>query len=93
MCYNNGVDVDTFNLMQEIFSNYTATISDLQNNPRAILNQDEPVAIFDHNEPIGYCIPKNLYLQILNALEDAQWVRIIEARKNDPEIEVSWDDL
>ena len=79
--------------MQEIFSNYTATIADLQKNPRAIWGQDEPVAIFDHDEPIGYCIPKDLYLQMMNALEDAHWVRVIEERKNDPEIEVSWNDL
>ncbi|MEK7654910.1 MAG: plasmid stabilization protein [Pseudomonadota bacterium] len=79
--------------MKEIFSNYTATISDLQSNPRSIWEHDEPVAIFDHNQPIGYCIPQELYLQIMNALEDAHWARIIEERKNDREVEVAWNDL
>ncbi len=92
-CYNGKWFRNCGWAMKEIFSNYSATIAELQNDPRAIWKHDEPVAIFDRDEPIGYCIPKDLYVRIINALEDAHWVKVIEDRKNDQEIEVAWDAL
>lgn len=71
-------------ILQEIFSNYTASISDLQINPRFI---------WEKNEPVGYCIPHDLCLKILEALEDTVLINIIRGRKDDEEIEVLLDEL
>ncbi|WP_024299404.1 type II toxin-antitoxin system Phd/YefM family antitoxin [Methylomicrobium lacus] len=58
----------------------------------AELNKD-PVAILDHNEPAFYCIPAKAYEALMDKLEDVELTAIVEARKKQPEIEVDWDDL
>jgi len=79
--------------MQEIFSNYTATITDLKKDPMSVLGFDEPVAVLNRNQIVGYCIPTEIYDCMMNMLEDIQLAKIINNRKDQKSIKVEWDEL
>jgi antitoxin StbD len=83
--------------MNVILSPHTASISELKRNPGRLLEQSggEPVAILNHNRPTAYLVPAEVYKAMQEALEDADWMRIVEARKSEkPEArEVSLDEL
>lgn len=82
-------------MVREIFSHYTASLSDLKKQPMAVMNatQGEAVAILSHNEPVFYCIPSDLYEQMLEALDDAHLVKMVQEREGQEAFEVSIDDL
>ncbi|MCP3927924.1 MAG: antitoxin, partial [Bacteroidetes bacterium] len=52
-----------------------------------------PVAILNRNEPVFYAVPAKTFEMLMDKLEDMELAAIVEARKNQPEIEVSIDDL
>lgn len=78
-----------------ILSPVVATISELKKNPMGTLYkaQGEPLAILNHNEPVFYCLTQEKYKELLDIIEDFEINRIIEARKNDPEIDIALHDL
>jgi len=51
------------------------------------------VAILNRNEPVFYAIPAKTYEHIYEILEDVELRAIVEARKSQPEIKVSIDEL
>lgn len=71
--------------MNTVLSPYAASVSELKKNPSTLLEQSggEPVAILNHNRPTAYLIPADLYEEILERLEDAELMEIVEARKNE----------
>ncbi len=71
--------------MNTVLSPYSASVSELKRNPSSILEQSggEPVAILNHNRPTAYLIPAALYENILERLEDAELMAIVEARKGE----------
>ncbi len=79
--------------MQEIFSNYTATITDLKKDPMSVLSFDEPVAVLNRNQVVGYCVPNDLYDRIMDLLEDVQLAKIAKSREGQKTIKVEWNDL
>lgn len=79
--------------MQEIFSNYTATITDLKKDPMSVLGFDEPVAVLNRNQVVGYCVPTDLYDCMMDMLEDVQLAKIIKSREGQKRIKVEWDEL
>jgi antitoxin StbD len=78
-----------------ILAETAASIAELKKDPVGTVAAGDgfPVAILDHNEPAFYCIPAKAYEALMDKLEDVELAAIIEARKNQPEIEVNWDDL
>jgi antitoxin StbD len=78
-----------------ILADISAGISELKKNPMAVLQQGDgaPVAILNRNEPVFYAIPAKAYELLLDKLEDMELAAIVESRKDQPEIEVSIDDL
>ena len=78
-----------------ILADISAGISELKKNPMAVLQQGDgaPVAILNRNEPVFYAIPAAAYELLLDKLEDMELAAIVESRKDQPEIEVSIDDL
>ena len=78
-----------------ILAETAASLAELKNNPLATVASGDgfPVAILDHNEPAFYCIPAKAYELLLDKIEDAELTAIVESRKYQPEIEVSWDEL
>ena len=78
-----------------ILADVAASVSELKKNPMATVaaGQGFPVAILNHNEPVFYCVPAHAYEALMDKLEDMELSALANARKDQPEIEVAWDDL
>ena len=78
-----------------ILADVAASVSELKKNPMATVAAGEgfPVAILNHNEPVFYCVPAHAYEALMDKLEDMELAALAVARKDQPEIEVAWDDL
>lgn len=78
-----------------VLADVSAGISELKKNPMAVVEQGDgaPVAILNRNEPVFYAVPARAYELLMDKLEDLELMAIVEARKNQPEIEVNLDDL
>lgn len=78
-----------------ILAETAASIAELKKDPVGTVAAGDgfPVAILDHNEPAFYCIPAKAYEALMDKLEDVELATIVEARTNQPEIEMDWDDL
>ena len=78
-----------------IFTEITASISELKKNPMGIVAAGEgfPVAILNRNKPAFYCVPAKAYEILMDKLEDIELNAIADARENQPEIEVTLDEL
>lgn len=77
-----------------ILADVSAGISELKKNPMAVLRQGDgaPVAILNRNEPVFYAIPAKAFEILMDKLEDMELASIVEARKDQAEIEVNIDD-
>jgi antitoxin StbD len=69
--------------MNTVLSSLTASVSELKKNPSNLLEQSggEPVAILNHNRPTAYLIPAKTYEDMLERLEDAELMEMVESRK------------
>ena len=78
-----------------ILADVSAGISELKKNPMAVMQQGDgaPVAILNRNKPVFYTIPAKAFELLMDKLEDMELAAIVEARKDQPEIEVNIDDL
>lgn len=78
-----------------ILSDVSAGISELKKNPMSVVEQGDgaPVAILNRNEPVFYAVPAKAFELMMDKLEDIELAAIVDARKDQPEIEVSLDDL
>ena len=83
--------------MNTVLSPFSASVSELKKNPSGLLQQSdgEPVAILNHNRPTAYLIPASTYEEMLERLEDAELMEIVESRKNEKSLakEVFLDEL
>lgn len=78
-----------------ILADVAASVSELKKNPMTTVAAGEgfPVAILNHNEPVFYCVPARAYQALMDKLEDLELSALAADRKDQPEIEVTWDDL
>lgn len=78
-----------------ILADVAASVSELKKNPMATVAAGEgfPVAILNHNEPVFYCVPAHAYEVLMDKLEDMELAALATSRKDQPEIEVGWDEL
>ncbi|WP_032139172.1 type II toxin-antitoxin system Phd/YefM family antitoxin [Rickettsia tamurae] len=83
--------------MEHIYANLTVSISEFKKSPTALLDKasGEPVALLNHNKPIAYLIPAELYEQIIEALDDKYLLELATIRLKDKEkaIAVNLNDL
>ncbi|OGQ91350.1 MAG: antitoxin [Deltaproteobacteria bacterium RIFOXYC2_FULL_48_10] len=81
-------------ITNSILADVSAGISELKKNPMAVLQQGDgaPVAILNRNKPVFYAIPAKAFESLMDRLEDLELALIVEARKNQPEIEANIDD-
>jgi antitoxin StbD len=72
-----------------------AGISELKKNPMEVMAQGEgaPVAILNRNKPVFYVVPTETYEALLDRLEDLELVATVNSRLDQPEVEVSLDEL
>lgn len=78
-----------------ILADVSAGISELKKNPMSVMKQGDgaPVAILNRNEPVFYAVPASAYEELMDKLEDVELAAIARARLDEPEIEVSLDEL
>lgn len=78
-----------------IHSDTTASISELKKNPMAIVNSGAgfPVAILNHNQPAFYCVPAELYEQMLEYIDDKELATLIQKRSKQALHDVDLDRL
>lgn len=81
--------------MHTILAESTASIFELKKNPIAVIEQGDglPVTVLNRNKPFFYCVPADVYELLLDKLEDLEFAQLVKERKNQPEIEVSIDDI
>nr|VFK06795.1 MAG: antitoxin StbD [Candidatus Kentron sp. LPFa]VFK33225.1 MAG: antitoxin StbD [Candidatus Kentron sp. LPFa] len=72
----------------------TANISQLRENPLATVAAGGfPVAIIEHDNPVFYCVPTQVYETLLNELEDIELNTITGSREDQAEIGITLDEL
>ncbi|WNK51477.1 type II toxin-antitoxin system Phd/YefM family antitoxin [Pantoea agglomerans] len=78
-----------------ILSDISASVSELKKNPMATVNAGDgyPVAILNRNQPAFYCVPAELYEQMLDALDDQELVKLVHERSNQRLLDVDLDAL
>lgn len=84
-------------VMESLFANHSASISELKKNPSALISASggEPIAILNHNKPTAYLIPADTYEAILEKIEDYQLGAIVKQRQHEKidAVEVTLDEL
>lgn len=65
-----------------IHSRTTASITELKVNPMATVSAGEgyPVAILNRNQPAFYCVPADLYEQMLDFIDDQELATLVAVR-------------
>jgi antitoxin StbD len=83
--------------MEQIYANYTASITELKKSPTKLLEMagNEPIAILNHNKPSAYMVPSEMFEKMMELLDDMALAKEVEERLNDNEepIKVSLDEL
>lgn len=82
-------------IVRPILADNSTSISELKKNPMAILEQSGgfPVAVLNRNQPAFYCIPADAYEMLLDKLEDYELAQLVKERADQPELEISIDEL
>ncbi len=84
-------------IMESVFANCSASISELKKNPSSLIEQSggEPIAILNHNKPTAYLIPAETYEMLLDKIEDYQLGLLVQERQNEKvfAVEVTLDEL
>lgn len=82
-----------------ILTENKAAISDLKNKPLEVLarGKGDAVAILSRNKPVFYAVPVERYEKILEQLnellDDLECAKLIKARRKQPSVKVSLDEL
>jgi antitoxin StbD len=83
--------------MQQILSNYSASISELKKSPAQIIKNanNEAVAILNHNVPSAYLVPRELYEKMMDIIDDYYLTCEVKERLANKQetIKVSLDEL
>lgn len=76
-----------------ILSDTIASVSELKKNPMATVSAGDsyPVAILNRNQPAFYCVPAELYEQMLDALDDQELVKLVQERSRQALLDVDLD--
>ena len=82
-------------MTNQIFSEVTASISELKKNPMATVDSGEgfPIAVLNRNKPAFYCVPAAVYEAMLDRLDDQELVAVVKERSAEPSIRVDLHEL
>ena len=82
-------------MITSILVDATTSISEFKKNPMAVVEGADgfPVAVLNRNQPAFYCVPAAAYEALMDKLEDMELALLVRERQNEPEVEVSIDDL
>ncbi|RFP87007.1 plasmid stabilization protein [Rhodobacteraceae bacterium 63075] len=78
-----------------VLTDITASVTELRRNPMETLaaGQGAPVAILNRNEPAFYCVPADIYEEMIEIVEDMELNRIADARAQEEARPVTLDEL
>ena len=81
--------------IEPILADAGISISELKKNPSAVIAAAGgfPIAVLNRNRPAAYLVPAAAWEAILDRLDDIDVAEIIRERWDQPEIEVSLEDL
>ncbi len=81
--------------VRPILADNSTSISELKKNPMSVVEQGDgfPVAVLNRNQPAFYCVPAEAYEIMMDKLEDVELAMLVKERQNQPEIEVSINDI
>ncbi len=82
-------------MAHQIFSETTASVSELKRNPMATVAAGEgaPVAILNRNAPAFYCVPADVYEAMIERLDDIELNKVADTRAGQRVVKVKLDDL
>jgi len=82
-------------MTHQIYSEITASISELKKNPMATVEAGEgfPIAVLNRNKPAFYCVPAEIYEAMLDRLDDQELAAIVKERSSEPSIRVDLNEL
>ena len=82
-------------MAHQIFAETTASVSELKRNPMGTVAAGEgaPVAILNRNAPAFYCVPADVYEEMLERLDDMHLNKLADARSGQRVVKVKLDDL
>jgi len=82
-------------MTHQIYSEVTASISELKKNPMAAVDSGEgfPIAVLNRNKPAFYCVPAKIYEAMLDRLDDQELVAMVKERSSEPSIRVDLNEL
>jgi len=82
-------------MTDQIYSEVTASISELKKNPMATVEAGEgfPIAVLNRNKPAFYCVPAEIFEAMIEHMEDQELIAIVKERASEPSIQVDIDDL
>jgi len=82
-------------MAHQIFAETTASVSELKKNPMGTVAAGEgaPVAILNRNAPAFYCVPADIYEEMLERLDDIHLNKIADTRSKQRVVKLKLDDL
>ena len=77
--------------MDTVLANRSTSITELKKNPSKVMSEahGNPVVILNHNKPMAYLLPSDVYEDLLDRLEDAELAAIALKRSGEKSKAVS----
>ena len=83
--------------MRQMLASCSASMSELKENPTALLSQSEgaPIAILNHNIPTAYLISAGTFEWLMDKLDDSELAQLVKDRECEKKnaIDVTINDL
>ena len=71
--------------MRQELADFSVSISELKNNPSALLDRasGSPIAVLNRNKPVAYLIPAATYEAMMEVIEDYELGKLVEERRGE----------
>ena len=78
-----------------ILADRAASISQLKANPMKVVasGQGMPIAVLNRNAPAFYRVPAAAYEAMMELIDDAQLLQLVEQRQHEASVAVTLDEL
>ncbi|MDO5692446.1 MAG: type II toxin-antitoxin system Phd/YefM family antitoxin [Pseudomonadota bacterium] len=78
-----------------VLAHTAASISELKANPMKVVASGNgmPIAVLNRNAPAFYCVPAAAYEAMMELIDDAQLLKLVEQRQHEASIAVMLDEL
>ena len=79
----------------QILTDIVVSISELKSNPMKVVASGNgmPIAVLNRNEPAFYCVPAQAYEALMELVDDAELLKLVEERMDEEAIPVKLDEL